>query len=86
MGAGKSTVGEELAEKLGRPFLDVDSEIEREEPIARIFETGGEAAFRLRESKHAARRAAGRAHQLSSRWAAAPSGPTRSGRRCESAP
>ena len=28
-------------------------EIEREEPIARIFETGGEAAFRLRESKHA---------------------------------
>ncbi len=53
MGAGKSTVGEELAEKLGRPFLDVDSEIEREEPIARIFETGGEAAFRLRESKHA---------------------------------
>jgi shikimate kinase / 3-dehydroquinate synthase len=53
MGAGKSTVGEELAEKLGRPFLDVDSEIEREEPIAHIFETGGEAAFRLRESKHA---------------------------------
>ena len=53
MGAGKSTLGEALAAKLGRPFVDVDREIEREEPIARIFETGGEAAFRLRESKHA---------------------------------
>ena len=52
MGAGKSRLGEKLAEKLGRPFVDVDREIEREEPIARIFETGGEAAFRVRESKH----------------------------------
>ena len=52
MGAGKSTHGAALAEKLGRPFLDVDREIEREEPIAQIFKTGGEAAFRLRESKH----------------------------------
>jgi shikimate kinase / 3-dehydroquinate synthase len=53
MGAGKSTLGAELARRLGRPFVDVDREIEREEPIARIFETGGEAAFRLREAKHA---------------------------------
>jgi len=52
MGAGKSTLGEALAAKLGRPFVDVDCEIEREEPIARIFETGGEPAFRLRESEH----------------------------------
>jgi shikimate kinase / 3-dehydroquinate synthase len=52
MGAGKSTLGAALAEQLGRPFVDVDREIEREQPIARIFETGGEAAFRLRESKH----------------------------------
>jgi shikimate kinase/3-dehydroquinate synthase len=52
MGAGKSTLGASLAEQLGRPFVDVDREIERDEPIARIFETGGEAAFRLRESRH----------------------------------
>jgi shikimate kinase/3-dehydroquinate synthase len=53
MGAGKSTLGAALAERLGRPFVDVDVRIEREQPIARIFETGGAAAFRLRESKHA---------------------------------
>ena len=53
MGAGKSTLGEQLAERLGRRFVDVDREIERQEPIARIFATGGEAAFRVREAKHA---------------------------------
>jgi shikimate kinase/3-dehydroquinate synthase len=53
MGAGKSTLGAALAQALGRPFVDVDRQIELEEPIARIFETGGEAAFRVREAKHA---------------------------------
>ena len=52
MGAGKSTVGAALAERLGRPFVDIDHQIELEEPIARIFETGGEMAFRLREDEH----------------------------------
>ena len=48
MGAGKTSVGTLLAERLGRPFLDVDAWIEDEEglSIATIFETRGEASFR----------------------------------------
>ena len=53
MGAGKSTIGAALAERLGRPFVDVDREIELEQPIAQIFAQSGEAAFRDREAKHA---------------------------------
>jgi shikimate kinase/3-dehydroquinate synthase len=53
MGAGKSTLGVALAERIGRPFVDIDRQIELEEPISRIFETGGETAFRLREAEHA---------------------------------
>jgi shikimate kinase/3-dehydroquinate synthase len=53
MGAGKSTIGAELAERLGRPFVDVDREIELVQPIAQIFAQSGEAAFRVREAKHA---------------------------------
>ena len=30
MGAGKSTVGAMVAARLGRPFVDLDGEIERE--------------------------------------------------------
>ena len=51
MGAGKSTLGASLARRLGRRFVDVDREIEREQPIARIFEDAGEAAFRVREAE-----------------------------------
>ena len=51
MGTGKSVVGKLLAERLGRPFVDLDKKIEREagRPVARIFEEEGEAGFRKRE-------------------------------------
>jgi 3-dehydroquinate synthetase len=52
MGAGKSTVGREVALRLGRPFYDVDEEVERAEgPIGELFEQKGEAAFRELESR-----------------------------------
>jgi len=53
MGAGKSTVGRQLAKSLGRDFYDSDKEIEKRTgvSIAWIFEMEGEAGFRLRERK-----------------------------------
>ena len=52
MGAGKSTLGDVLAERLGRPFIDIDREIERDVSIPELFATEGEAGFRVREAKH----------------------------------
>ncbi len=51
MGCGKSTIGPQLAQRLGVPFLDLDEEIVRRagRSIAAIFEVGGEAEFRRRE-------------------------------------
>jgi len=48
MGAGKSTVGRWLAEKLGWKFIDLDEEIERRErrPVTAIFRDSGEPYFR----------------------------------------
>src|SRR5262245_29535587 len=48
MGAGKTSVGRELARLLGAPFIDLDSEIERTEGLAirEIFERMGEPRFR----------------------------------------
>lgn len=48
MGAGKSTVGRRLAQKLGWKFVDLDEEIERREgrTIADIFTRDGEPYFR----------------------------------------
>ncbi len=51
MGAGKSTVGVEVAERLGRPFSDVDREIEAQTTIAEIFAEKGEAEFRRIEEQ-----------------------------------
>lgn len=50
-GSGKTTVGEGVATALGRPFLDLDREIERREgmTIAQIFGERGEYAFRQLE-------------------------------------
>ena len=52
-GCGKSSIGTLLAEKLDRPFLDADAEIEKAAgmPIPDFFKLYGEAAFRELESR-----------------------------------
>lgn len=51
MGTGKSTLGKKLAVKLDKPFIDLDSEIEKRAAmsIPEIFQKQGEAAFRSME-------------------------------------
>jgi shikimate kinase len=53
MGAGKTTVGRQLAKRLQRRFLDSDQEIEARTGvrIPLIFEIEGEAGFRRRETQ-----------------------------------
>lgn len=53
-GCGKSTTGKEIADSLGRPFVDLDSEIAigEKQPIANIFESKGESQFRLIEKNY----------------------------------
>lgn len=61
-GVGKTTVGGLLGEALGRPFVDLDAEIERVAgmPIPEIFRTRGEAGFREIEAEAAMTASRGR--------------------------
>jgi shikimate kinase / 3-dehydroquinate synthase len=59
MGAGKSTVGREVAQRTHRPFVDTDEEIEKRfGPIPSLFERG-EAEFRRLEEQVVAEALAG---------------------------
>ena len=51
MGSGKTTVGQAMATRLGRPFLDIDAQVERMlgMPIPQVFAELGEPAFREAE-------------------------------------
>ena len=53
MGAGKTTVGSRLARALDRPFVDSDVQVERRasRTVREIFETDGEAAYRVLEAE-----------------------------------
>jgi len=54
MGAGKSTLGPQIAERLGRPFIDLDRDLEQDlgTTIPEFFEQRGETEFRLQEEGH----------------------------------
>ena len=53
MGSGKSTLGKTLSEKIQKPFVDLDSEIEKTggKSISEIFDIDGEEQFRKMETK-----------------------------------
>ncbi|XOD70426.1 MAG: shikimate kinase AroK [Sodalis sp. (in: enterobacteria)] len=53
MGAGKSTIGRQLAQQLNLEFFDSDQEIERRTgaDVSWVFDVEGESGFRNREEK-----------------------------------
>ena len=53
MGAGKSTIGRQLARELGKQFRDSDGEIEKRTGVSidMIFDIEGEQGFRRRETR-----------------------------------
>jgi shikimate kinase/3-dehydroquinate synthase len=55
MGAGKSTLGAQVAERLGRRFVDLDRELERSlgQTIPQVFGERGETEFRVLEAEAA---------------------------------
>jgi shikimate kinase len=66
MGAGKSTIGRRVAERLDMPFKDADSEIEiaAGRTISEIFAEYGEHEFRAGEQRVIARLLGGEPHVL----------------------
>ena len=52
MGAGKSTLGAEIAQRLGRRLVDLDREIAQtaRQTVPELFEQRGEAEFRVLEA------------------------------------
>lgn len=52
MGAGKTTIGRQLAKEMNRKFIDLDHELEARSGVrvSTIFEFEGEQGFRKRES------------------------------------
>ncbi len=66
MGAGKSTVGQRLAERLELEFVDVDSEAEKREglTVSEIFKQKGEKYFRQLELKIIDEKLSGKPHVL----------------------
>ena len=55
-GSGKSSIGQRLAERLRRPFVDADTELAKAiGPVADFIRTHGEAAFRQKETEVLAR-------------------------------